>query len=58
MRTGATIKYEGRLAPTGAAASALATQPVASSGPSAAVTNFHDAGQRPGAWKTSTLTTW
>ena len=39
MRTGAPIKYEGRLAPTGAAEWALATQPVASSGFNAAVTN-------------------
>ena len=39
MRTGAPIKYEGRLAPTGAAAWARAMQPVASSGFGAAVTN-------------------
>ena len=39
MRTGATIKYEGRLAPTGAAEWALTTQPVASSGFRTAGTN-------------------
>ena len=39
MRTGATIKYEGRLAPTGAAEWALATQPVASRGFRAAGTD-------------------